>query len=227
MSYVDLERQSIQFDGFNPSDSNQVFVGASIEPNFGDGGLDHNELAEIHAYRLTAALQYEGDDSTDSYALLPNTVQVPIGFGINMDARDLPNGEGESVDLSPGSGGDFSSDVAGVAMGVFNEDYEGLIETMVVARENEYLDTTGTDGPGPYAAGASQYRSGGGLTCFPIDLGVRGPVLDENDDISVLARNVKELASQDNRNLELYVGVDLYYRIHKVENTRAEFSLPP
>lgn len=231
LSYVDLERESVYFDFNDFKSFNQGIVGNSFEPQYQKGGLDHNELAEIHAYRLSLDLTFEGEEDSAVFSLLPGVMQVRGGIGINMDNKDIPNGAGETADIPPGD----AEGSGGTDMAIHIEDYEGLLQQFVMSAYAPYLDTDGDDtGPGPYAGGGSVSHSGDGFFCFPVDMDVRGPVLDENDEISCVVGLVKELAEGNDTlgddlgvQFEGYAGLDLYYRIHTVEGSRTQFSLPP
>lgn len=213
-SYSDVKHEQIQFDFLSPSgaDDNQAFGQADVEPLSEDGGLDRNELAEVHAYRLVLGLQIEGVDSIAEYPTVPSSTQVRGGIGINLSQEEILNGTtGESPTEPDGMG----------TGAVFTQDEEGLIQHFILDKEIGYFDSS--DG---YGGGGSLHTSGDGLTCFPVDFGFRGPVLDANDEISCAAVEISELASNFEVTVEANITLDMTYRMHEVEGVRNDFSLP-
>lgn len=221
MSYADIERESVLFElqSGGSRQSRRSFKEVSFEPKVLDGGLDHNELAEIHAYRVVASMQREGSDTTDDYSTLPASAQFRGGIGINLDSLEIPNG-GRANGTSPDDPVARNAEGTG-AFAAFVDDEHGLLQQVILTHNDPYLNTGNGVG-----GGASTDRDVGGLTCFPVDLGIRGPVLDENDEFGIAGTFVNELETQTDVQIEAAIGVDLVYRIHTVEGIRRDFDLP-
>lgn len=230
-SYADLRRQSLSFDWAGGGAERRIYRETSAEPLETTGGLDHNELAELHAYRVTLAVQIEGSDTTDDYNLRPGSIQFRGGVGINLDSTEIPNGgqagQGNSNQNPVDSG---QPTAAPGALTTFSEEDHGLIQQVILQKDLPYFQRPSEIDPlnneQGYAGGGGAHKSGEGLTCFPVDLGVRGPVLDENDEIGLAGAFVNELETQNSLSIEAFVGMDLFWRMHEVSNVRRDYDLP-
>jgi len=229
LSYVDTAREQVTAEiAVNGSaGGNQLETVNNIEPFQDEGGLDRNEVAEIHAMKMTAMVSFERNGQTGGENTLPQDVSGITWFGANLDLNEQPRPTTQGPDV--GAVADSNRGQPNSATALFSSTEEGLFNHIRYFGGRNYLDTSAaTDTSGPYAAGSTVQVVGGERLCFPVDLGIRGPVIDENDDLSFLSRMVIENKNNfdGNSGFEVVVTADLLYRIHEIENIRNDFSLP-
>lgn len=228
LSYVDTERETITAEiAINGnSGGNQLETVNQVEPLEEDGGLDRNEVAELHAIKITAMPSFERTGAVADEPLVPFDFSGVTYFGANLDLSEQPRplDEGSTVSASEG----ITNGQPNPATALFSCNEVGIFDYIRYFASRNYLDSQGGDGSGPYAAGSSIEVDGAGRLCYPVDYGIRGPVIDENDDLSFISRIVVENRNNSDvsSDFELAVTTDLVYRIHEIENVRNDFSLP-
>jgi hypothetical protein len=238
-SYSDIVTEQLEFTIRDARDGSPraVDLSNSIEPRDDQGGLDRNQLVELLGYEgyMTINMEHAGQTQPDDYPLHPGSVDVQVAYGANLSPDEVPNHFDDDIAESPGDGqyDVGGGDTSGLAVPIFQKSEAGIFELFGGVYQLPFYDTLGdgTSGSaGPYGAGQTMDLTGATLDrMYQRDLGVRGPVLDENDEIGVVARLIKENAgSESGQELEVEatVRVQNFYRLHEVEQVRNDFDLP-
>lgn len=205
-----------------------TYITYSDEPLYDSGGLDHNEVAEIVGHEVRILGQFEdgsAEDGPEDYPLEPASVQVRGSLGINLDQQNIINGfqeesrgDGDTVQLT-------NPNLDGAAS-VYSSDEQGRLQTFGLdAMAPTFENDAAADSSGPYGLGGVVQKGTDVRLVYPTDMGIRGPVVDENDDLSVVAGLVMEQTEQIP--FEAYVQVSLYYNVMEIEGVRQDFGMPP
>jgi hypothetical protein len=237
-TYADLEVEAFEFNhekaGFSSGSGTNSYVTLNVEPLSQSGGLDHNEVAEVVGIELNTGLQLEyadkGDGSgatLDNFQVRPGSVQMRGYFGVNLGQQEIVNG----FDGSPEIGEPTSQRNAGpntTSDGqVYVSEEPGILASYVHDYTDAFFDSSDAatdDTQGPYAAGPST-GNGTEIRKYYPEMGIRGPVIDENDDIGVGNAIIDENTSAGVEK-EGVIQVRLMYRLHEIEGVRNDFSLP-
>lgn len=234
-TYQQLEIESRQYtfdqfptdtDGVQEETGQTVYFTFADEPMYDDGGLDHNEVAEVVGFNIRVIGQFEHGATSDlgDFPLRPASVQFRGSFGINLAEQDIINGFDEDSRNEPGTARSVEGGTGGTAS-VYSDDDQGRLHQLGLDAESPYFDTSGTDADGPYAGGGVVSKGTEVDFSYPVDMGIRGPVIDENDDLSVIGAIVSEQTIR--LPFELTVQVDVFYNVMEIEGVRQDFGMPP
>jgi len=195
--------------------SGRTTIKTSVEPLQGAGGLDVNEVAELVGYNFEARFAGDGYGALFSGDQLAGSAEYRGAFGVNLPASTQPLIENQ------GATGQST---------IFDEDDGGSVTTATAFTDDDpaILEMFDIDLFGPYADTASGTGGGGGLT--RVDrfknwraVTGRGPVLDAEDELAVVSRQVK---NQMGVNIDGRVTVNLIWDVAEIDDAGARFSVP-
>jgi len=236
-TYASIE-QDVFFVSFDSEEDTETSDGGTIgeaglnfEPLQQSGGLEHNQVVEILGWELEISATLEspgpssdfGNDLPEQFSEAPGTVGARYYFGANLSFGDLAQGiESPGSDFvrqldrgSPvGAQGKVADEVAVFDYGLHTTGTGHLREA------NKVLDTD----PGAFASASNDGPNvKHNRLIYPVDMGIRGPVLDENDDLSVIMSINKEDTS---RSVEYEIVGQIWYNIMEIEGVRNDFDMP-
>lgn len=216
--YASFNYQHVDYRHNETGDNSaRSIVTAGVEPLQASGGLDINEVAELVAIRTTASVS--GDRFGDAGDTAQGHVQFRGVLGANLDSTtdllddggDLRNelvNEGTVLDENDGADGDLK---------VQGHDKEEVF----------YHFLTGNDTP--FSSDSGSVGGGGGhiflneMINFR-DMVGRGPVIDSNDEISIVSninKNQVETVAEGN------LRVTMVWDVATTNDSGRRFSLPP
>lgn len=222
LSYVDTERETVtaEISVNGSAGQNQMETVNDIEVLQEDGGLDRNEVAELHAVKTTAMPTFERTGNETNEPTVQYEFEGVTYFGANLDINEQPRPLAQGPDVQPNDG--ITTGQPNGATALFSANEVGIFDYVRYFGSRGFFSTADGYGGGPVVTVAGDNRK-----CWPVDLGIRGPVLDENDDLSYLSRIVVENRNNtDAADFEVVVTTDLVYRIHQIQGVRNDFSLP-
>jgi hypothetical protein len=220
IDYSDFEYQhlNVQYTANGENGESNLTGVASTDVLGGIGGLANNEVAELVALELYASLEFEAETGNQEI----NTFSEMRGtFGANLDA-DPADEIGEN---NPGAPANMDSDLDNET--TTNTTGGSFVTGRSSTRDDIFQHyrtvgfpqiTDGTDGVG----------AGGSVDGFYSmknfrDLVGRGPVLDSNDDLTVLARVVNANTAIDVRgDVRIWCAWD----VAEVDDAGRAFSVP-
>lgn len=220
-SYSDMEVEAFNVvfqDDTDPANntapSSLSTANINWEPKDEKGGLDHNEVVELVAWDYSLGMTFEGSDNAGDYDLLPGSISLRGAFGANLGLDDELNAVGESFDIQRenerGSSGNL-----GISAQL--QDDQGVFDAFLINVFQPYLDS----GTG-YAAGGS-VQTVQRENNYHEDHGIRGPVLDENDDIGFVASMNREKVTPPT---EIEAQGYVWYNVMEIEGVRNDYEIP-
>lgn len=214
IDYSDFEYQIIihehNHDGSEDNNPNTT-VQSAIEPLGDRAGLDNNEVAELVYFELEASLEFE-QANADQDVGSSSEFRGAFGANIPADVDAMPNPdragtEPTTVVESKRSTGNVD------AFSLTADNYFGIWDIQgSPSFDDEANGLGGGEGVG-YTLKERNYRQ----------LTGRGPVLDANDDITILSRLVGEdtvLPEQGN------IRLHLVWDVSTVDDAGRAFSVP-
>lgn len=164
-----------------------------FEPLADMGGLRPNQMAEIVALHVVVSLN--GDDSNTA---ADSDAEIRGVVGVNLEEQDdiTTEGNGEEGDVTL-----LSGDLANTRESVRTQTEAGVL--IVFANGG---------------AGQQEYKR----AYRDSDLTGRGPVVDANDDFTVISSTI----NADSGNIDATVHGQVIYDIQEVDDARSEFALP-
>lgn len=212
--YSDFKYQHVQFQHEENGErsARSTFAGG-IEPLAQSGGLEINEVAELVAIRVEADVQT--DDHGSNSVTEEGIVEFRGVMGANLDSlSDLIDSQGTDLDRfeTPLE----SNDNADGQLRTYGHDKEEVFYHFLTAAYNAFSSDAGGVG------GAGGFNTSKETINFR-DLVGRGPVLDSNDNISVVSRVIKNNVLTD---IEAHLRATLVWDIATVDEAGARFSVP-
>lgn len=224
-TYADLEVEVFQYGPRNGQDVQSTgetrAVNLSVEQQIleDQGGLDHNEVAELVGFTFDISHQSEtsGVDKAD-FPIQPGNLQIFGVWGANLDVQEMPGALVNTTDAT-------APVENGVGLGVEAITEPGVFHNFVDSYETPFFnDQEGLTDQDGYGGGGSVGSQSTYKLIYPVDMGVRGPVLDENDDLSLVISSVKE--GDTKITIETEIRITAFYNIMEIEGVRNDFDMP-
>ena len=216
--YSDYEYQHIEalHRDVSGESENRTKVVFNAEPLESASGLDVNEVAELVAIRWHASLATDAENANSQSQ--PGTVQFRGVVGANLDALDdfiEPGGAGTGnrLDDSPTV---LSSENATASATLFGHDKSEVFDHFNTSHAPPFADASNGTG------GGTAYSDTRNTVNFR-ELTGRGPVLDANDEISILTNVNFDNVVVD---VEGTVRVTLVWDTATVDDAGRKFSVP-
>jgi len=194
----------------NGSQNPNIKAATKIEPLSGVGGLQNNEVAELVHLKVLAQIEYEQESADQDVGSASEHRGV---IGINLPAKNsaFPQSVSNQIetDIFDDDGGAEFSNAATLTDNKYLDQY---MVRGAPAFDDQVNGTGGGEGTGSYH-NSIHYRN----------LTGRGPVLDQNDDITALqALNISDSVITESAQLRL----SMVWDVAETSDAGRQFSLP-